>query len=278
VKLLYLATIRTEYDPCASDEDARKWFGSDRVSGAVFDRWWTIRTPALEGSDDELARSLGPMKDRILPTGNSLVESQVGAVAQVAIYTEHLHHLSLLRKILLRMRRWESAVNGPVFWSLFGNNAWLRTRAPLPVGSTPRRFHHSIRTPTLEQWHALLNLEPISGIPELLERLDAANINVALASSASLQRIELSLNRLHLAHHVPIIVSATDIHHSKPAPDCYLRGAEILGIDPADCVAIEDAGNGVASAKAAGMMVIAYRAPISRLSGREGIGSGAVAT
>jgi hypothetical protein len=77
VKLLYLATIRTEYDPCASDEDARKWFGSDRVSGAVFDRWWTIRTPALEGSDDELAGSLGPMKDRILPTGNSLVDAWV---------------------------------------------------------------------------------------------------------------------------------------------------------------------------------------------------------
>jgi hypothetical protein len=54
VKLLYLARIR-ELSPCASDEDARKWFGSDRVSGTVFDRWWTIRTPPLEGSDDELA-------------------------------------------------------------------------------------------------------------------------------------------------------------------------------------------------------------------------------
>jgi hypothetical protein len=76
VKLLYLASIR-EYSFCASDEDARKWFGSDRVSGTVFDRWWTIRMPSLEGSDDELARFLKPMKERILPTGNGLVDEWV---------------------------------------------------------------------------------------------------------------------------------------------------------------------------------------------------------
>jgi hypothetical protein len=63
--------------PCASDEDARKWFGSDRVSGTVFDRWWRIRTPPLEGSDDELANFFKPMKERILPTGNSLVDEWV---------------------------------------------------------------------------------------------------------------------------------------------------------------------------------------------------------
>ncbi len=76
VKLLYLARIR-EYPPCASEEDARKWLGSDRVSGAVFDQWWTIRTPVLEGSDTELAEYLKPMKDKILPTGNSLVDEWV---------------------------------------------------------------------------------------------------------------------------------------------------------------------------------------------------------
>ena len=76
VKLLYLVRIR-ECSPCASDEDARKWLGSDRVSGTVFDRWWTIRAPPLEGSDSELAEFLGPMRERILPTGNSLVDAWV---------------------------------------------------------------------------------------------------------------------------------------------------------------------------------------------------------
>jgi hypothetical protein len=76
VKLLYLARIR-EYSPCASDEDARKWFGSDRVSGTVFDQWWKIRTPPLEGSDNDLAEFLGPMKEKILSTDNSLVDAWV---------------------------------------------------------------------------------------------------------------------------------------------------------------------------------------------------------
>jgi beta-phosphoglucomutase-like phosphatase (HAD superfamily) len=123
-----------------------------------------------------------------------------------------------------------------------GENIWEMVKERLAMAHSIEQLIADRRSYALEQWHALPSLQPIAGIPELLERLDAANINVALASSASLQRIELFLNRLHLAHHGPIIVSADDIPHSKPAPDCYLRGAEILGIDPADCVAIEDAG------------------------------------
>jgi len=76
VKLLYLARIR-EYSPCASDDAAHKWFGSDRVSGEIFDRWWTIRAPELEGSDEDLAYFLKPMKEKILSTGNSLVDDWV---------------------------------------------------------------------------------------------------------------------------------------------------------------------------------------------------------
>jgi hypothetical protein len=76
VKLLYLATIR-EYPPFASDENVRKWLGSGHVSGGVFDQWWTVRTPVLEGSDRELLDFLKPMKEKILPTGNSLVDEWV---------------------------------------------------------------------------------------------------------------------------------------------------------------------------------------------------------
>src|SRR5215469_7347173 len=76
VKLLYLARIR-EYVPFVSDEDARQWFGCDRVSGAVFDQWWTIRMLEFEGSDSELSDYLKSMKEKILPTGNSLVDEWV---------------------------------------------------------------------------------------------------------------------------------------------------------------------------------------------------------
>ena len=74
IKLLHLATIR---DTIASDEDARKWLGSDRVSGAVFDQWWTVRAVDLEGTDRELSDLLKPMKEKILPAGNRLVDEWV---------------------------------------------------------------------------------------------------------------------------------------------------------------------------------------------------------
>jgi hypothetical protein len=77
IKLLYLAAKREHPGPFASDEDARKWLGSDQVSGAVFDQWWTVRPLVLEGSDRELLEFLKPVKERILPTGNSLVDEWV---------------------------------------------------------------------------------------------------------------------------------------------------------------------------------------------------------
>jgi hypothetical protein len=51
--------------PLASDEDARKWLGSEQVSGAVFDQWWTVRALVLEGSDRELLEFLKPVKEKI---------------------------------------------------------------------------------------------------------------------------------------------------------------------------------------------------------------------
>ena len=53
------------------------------------------------------------------------------------------------------------------------------------------------------------------------------------------------------------IVTSEDIAHSKPAPDCYLKAAELLGVFPADCIAFEDSFNGLKSALAAGTTVVA---------------------
>ena len=53
------------------------------------------------------------------------------------------------------------------------------------------------------------------------------------------------------------IVTSEDIAHSKPAPDCYLKAAELLGVAPADCIAFEDSFNGLRSALDAGTTVVA---------------------
>ena len=54
-----------------------------------------------------------------------------------------------------------------------------------------------------------------------------------------------------------VVVTATDVEHGKPAPDPYLLAAQRLGYDPAECLVIEDAPAGFASAKAAGCATLA---------------------
>ncbi|MCU1439471.1 MAG: family phosphatase [Rhodoglobus sp.] len=93
------------------------------------------------------------------------------------------------------------------------------------------------------------------GALELLTELREQGIPTAL--------VTMSVSRM--AHHVAdrlgfvgfdAIVSGDDVTHSKPHPEAYLRGAELLGVDPADCLVIEDSEPGVASGTAAGAVVI----------------------
>jgi mannitol-1-/sugar-/sorbitol-6-phosphatase len=69
----------------------------------------------------------------------------------------------------------------------------------------------------------------------------------------------LATSRLRLAG-VPmprVLISADDVEHGKPDPEPYLKGARLLGVNPAECLVIEDAPAGIESAHAAGMKVIA---------------------
>jgi mannitol-1-/sugar-/sorbitol-6-phosphatase len=56
------------------------------------------------------------------------------------------------------------------------------------------------------------------------------------------------------------LVTAEDVAHGKPAPDCFLKGAELLGVAPGDCLVWEDAPAGIAAAEAAGMAVVVVAA------------------
>ncbi len=68
-----------------------------------------------------------------------------------------------------------------------------------------------------------------------------------------------------------MVVSGQDVTRGKPDPEIYLAAAHHLGVHPERCLVFEDAPNGIASAKAAGMTVIALRTPYT-----EGLDLGAV--
>ncbi|MGD0472302.1 MAG: HAD family phosphatase [Candidatus Velthaea sp.] len=80
---------------------------------------------------------------------------------------------------------------------------------------------------------------------------------VAIASSSGRELIDLVVRLAGLGDAVTVSVSAAEAGRGKPAPDVYLRAAELLGASPPACAAVEDSSNGIRAGKNAGMRVIA---------------------
>ena len=96
----------------------------------------------------------------------------------------------------------------------------------------------------------------IDGAHEAVERL-AARWPLGLASSSNREVIDLVLDLSGLARFFRVTVSSEEVPRGKPEPDVYLEAARGLGVPPERCAAVEDSRNGILSAKAAGMRVIA---------------------
>jgi HAD superfamily hydrolase (TIGR01509 family) len=100
----------------------------------------------------------------------------------------------------------------------------------------------------------------IGGAVEAVRAI-AARVPVAIASSSNPELIEVVLRVSGLDGVVSEVVSSQEVPRGKPAPDVYLEAARRLGVAPARCTAVEDSHNGIRSAKAAGMRVIAVPNP-----------------
>lgn len=107
-------------------------------------------------------------------------------------------------------------------------------------------------------------LELVPGLIPLLGDLRANDYPLAVASSSPLRVINFVLDMFSLHDYFSAVVSGECTENGKPHPDIYLHTADRLGVEPRECVAIEDSINGVKSAKAAGMLCIAV--PDKRLS------------
>lgn len=100
-------------------------------------------------------------------------------------------------------------------------------------------------------------LNPCPGILKLLSGLAQRGIPFTLASSGPRNKVLFSLQSAGLASAFPRFLCGDDVAHAKPAPDVYLAAAALISIQPTECLAIEDAPNGVRSGRAAGMQVLA---------------------
>ena len=99
------------------------------------------------------------------------------------------------------------------------------------------------------------------GLVDFLKRIQDENMQIAIASSANTARITHALKAFQIDHYIETITAAEDLEGApgKPDPTVYLLSAKSISVDPADCMVIEDAENGVRAAKAAGMYCVGFR-------------------
>ncbi|WP_091743009.1 HAD family hydrolase [Phenylobacterium immobile] len=95
-----------------------------------------------------------------------------------------------------------------------------------------------------------------TGVVELLDHLDQLGLPRAVATSSSRATLQASLDPHALTSRFQAIITRESVTQHKPHPAPYLAAAKALGVDPADCLALEDSHNGVRSASAAGMMTV----------------------
>ena len=101
-------------------------------------------------------------------------------------------------------------------------------------------------------------LRPLPGVREFVETCRRRGLRLAVASGSDTIKVEANLRELGLpATDFAAIVTGSEVERKKPAPDIFREACQRLGLEPASCLVIEDAVNGVRAAKAAGTRCLA---------------------
>ncbi len=115
-----------------------------------------------------------------------------------------------------------------------------------------------------ELMHPRLREHLVPGVAAFLER--HRDVPMALATNAEPANVEFILDGSGLRRYFRVVVNAQQIERPKPAPDIYLRAAELLGWPAAQCVVFEDSAVGVEAARAAGARVVGLTTTTQELS------------
>jgi HAD superfamily hydrolase (TIGR01509 family) len=122
------------------------------------------------------------------------------------------------------------------------------------LSGSPQEINDEVVRRLLARYRESLPL--IDGAVDAVRRL-AAGFTLAVASSSNRPIIDAVLATAEIADLFAVTVSSEEVPRGKPAPDVYLEAARRLGVAPESCAAVEDSANGLRSAHAAGMRVLA---------------------
>ena len=192
-----------------------------------------------------------------MPTGFSAVIFDMDGVL---LDSEPLHY-EAVRQILA-----EQGVEFPIedYFRYLGTtltSTWDDLCARYPITMPFEQFEARYNSDVLVQYQAGAPL--ISGARELVAQLRDEDIPIAVASSSHREWVEAALTGAGLRQYFQQTTAGDEVSMGKPSPEIYLKAAHKLGVDPTDCIAIEDAPAGVESAKAAGMSVVLVRSELT---------------
>lgn len=142
-------------------------------------------------------------------------------------------------------------------------NMWRTIIEKHGITDQPEELMRKEYTHYMEYLVNAKDLQPIDGVMELINELHENDFKLILASSSRMETINIILKKFNLADLFIAKVSGSELAHSKPHPEIFLRSAHLTECDPKDCIVIEDSKNGVTAAKAAGMKCIGFLNPSS---------------
>jgi len=134
----------------------------------------------------------------------------------------------------------------------------LRTVAGLPLDAADLMASRARHLEILSR-----HLQPRPGVVELLAQASAAGVSMAVVSNSPHRWVTRHLQHLGLDEQFAAVVALDDVTHGKPHPEPYATAARQVGADADRSVAIEDSEPGVASAAAAGLVVLGVPGPMS---------------
>ena len=108
---------------------------------------------------------------------------------------------------------------------------------------------------------ARINTPVFPVMADLLEELSRKGITMAVASSTSRELLEELLDQAGIASYFSLVLSAEEVEQGKPAPDVFLKAAELLGRNPENCLVVEDSINGAHAGVRAGMDTVVLVSP-----------------
>lgn len=125
-------------------------------------------------------------------------------------------------------------------------------------------------TAALDQWEQQMDFPYVSGIVEFLADIRTKGVRCAIVTSSNAKKMEALKKKIpEFLAYFDRILTSEDFAASKPAPDCYIRAAEALGCQRAECVVFEDAFTGLQAGMSAEIFTFGLATGNSRIAIRD---------